>query len=86
MVDHAEMLHLPAAGVDLDGIELLDRICVAHDYRPDVYRHYVIHDNRCCAAAVAGDACDCGLIAVFGSDRAMVIVDCQHVAEVHALN
>lgn len=86
MVDHAEMLHLPPAGIDLDGVELLDRMCVAQDYRPDVYRHYVIHDNRCRAAAVAGDACDCGLVAVFGSDRAMVIVDSQHAAEVHAIN
>jgi hypothetical protein len=86
MFDHADVLHLAAAGIDLDGIELLDRMGVAQDYRPDVYRHYVIHDNRCPAATTASDACDCGLIAVFGSDRAMVIVDCQHVAEVHSLN
>lgn len=86
MVDHAEMLHFPAAGLDLDGIEFLDRMGVAQEYRPDVYRHYVIHDSRCPATATAGEACDCGLISVFASDRAMVIVDCQHVAEVHALN
>lgn len=86
MFGHADVLYLAAAGVELDGIELLDRMGVAQDYRPDVYRHYVIHDNRCPAAAVAGDACDCGLIAVFGSDRAMVIVDSQHAAEVHAIN
>ncbi len=86
MFGHAHVLCLGAAGIDLDEIELLDRMCVAQDYWPDVYRHYVIHDNRCLTAAVAGGACDCGLISVFGSGRAMVIVDSQHAAEVHSIN
>lgn len=80
MFGHADVLYLAAAGIDLGGIELLDCMRLAQDYRPDAYRHYVIHDNRCLAAAVAGGACDCGLISVFGPGRAMVIVDSQHAA------
>lgn len=35
MFGHGDVLYLAAAGIDLDGIELLDCMCVAHDYRPD---------------------------------------------------
>jgi len=86
MKHQADVFYLDTTGLELEGADFLGRLGVAQEFQPAVYRHFATHGDGCRAVLLAGGACDCGLIAVFGSDRAMVIVDCEHAAEVHALN
>jgi len=55
--------------------EWMDRLLVAQELDPGVYRHYVLHGLGC--LTTSGGECNCLLVSVFSGHRRIVVVDHQ---------